>query len=50
VHPDPVVDPIGGRLSGRGVGRDDEGFVSGATQVLEYPDHGVANPVDVGEK
>jgi hypothetical protein len=50
VHPDTVVDTIGGRLAGRGVRRYDEGFVTGATQMLEHPDHGVADAVDLREK
>jgi hypothetical protein len=50
VHPDTVVDTIGGRLAARGVRRYDEGFVTGATEVLEHPDHGVADAVDVREK
>ena len=50
VHPDTVVDPIGGRLARRGVGRDDKGFMTGAAQVLEHPDHRVADAVDVREK
>ena len=44
------MDPIGGRLSRRRVGRNDKGFVTGAAQVLEYPDYRVADAVDVREK
>ena len=50
MHPDTVVDPIGGRVPGRGVRCDDESFMTGAAQVLEDPDHRVADPVDVREK
>jgi hypothetical protein len=39
VHPDTVVDPIGGRLSRRRVGRNDKGFVTDVAQVLKYPDY-----------
>jgi hypothetical protein len=50
VHPDTVVESIGGRLSGRAVRRYHEGFVTGAAQMLEHPDHGVADAVDLREK
>ena len=50
MHPDTVVDPIGRRLSRRRVGCYDKGFMTGAAQVLEYPDHRVADAVDVREK
>jgi hypothetical protein len=44
------MDSIGGGVSGRGVGRDDKGFMPGATQMLDYPDRRVADAVDVREK
>jgi hypothetical protein len=50
VHPDTVVDTIGGRLARWSVGCDDEGFVTGAAQMLEHSDHGIADAVDVREK
>ena len=50
VHPDTVIDPVGGGMPARGVRRDDEGFVTGAAQMLEHPDHRVADAVDVREK
>ncbi len=50
MHPDTVVDPIGGQLSRRRVGRNDKGFMTSAAQVLEYPDYRVADAVDVREK
>jgi hypothetical protein len=50
VHPDTVVESIGGRFAGRGVRRYDEGFVTGSAQMLEHPDHGVADAVDLREE
>lgn len=50
VHPDAVVNPIGGWLAGRGVRRDDESFVTGAAQMLEDPQHRVADAVDLREE
>ena len=44
------MDPVGGRLAARGVRRDDEGFVTGAAQMLDHPEHRVADAVDVREK
>ena len=40
-----------GRRFARGrVGGDDEGFVTGAAQMLEHPDHRVADAVDIREE
>jgi hypothetical protein len=50
MHSDTVVDTIGGRLTRRSVGCDDEGLVTGAPQMLDHPDHGIADAVDVREK
>ena len=50
VYSDTVVDPISRGLARRSVGCDDEGFVTGAAQVLEHPNHRVADAVDVREK
>ncbi|BBY04203.1 hypothetical protein MSEO_47020 [Mycobacterium seoulense] len=46
MHADSVVDAIRGGRTGRGVRGDDEGFVTGPAQVLEHPDHRVADTVD----
>jgi hypothetical protein len=50
VHPDTVIEAIRGGLSARRVRRYDEGFVTAAAQVLQHPDHRVADAVDVREK
>ncbi|SLC93266.1 Uncharacterised protein [Mycobacteroides abscessus subsp. massiliense] len=40
----------GGSLSARGVGRDDDGLVPGATKVLQHPQHRVGHSVDVRQE
>ncbi len=50
MHADPVVNAIRRGFPGRGVRGDDEGFVTGPAQVLEHPEHGVADTVDFGEE
>jgi hypothetical protein len=44
------MDAVRWRLAGRGVGCDDERFVAGSTEMLQHPDHRVADAVDVREK
>ena len=36
MHPDAVVDSLGRGFTGRGVGSDDQRFVAGSAQMLEY--------------
>ena len=50
MYPDTVVNSIRPRLTGRVVGRDDEGFVTGSTQMLEDTQHRVADAVDIREE
>ena len=50
MHPDTVTESIGGVLPARSIRRYDEGFVTGPAQVLQHPDHRVADAVDVREK
>lgn len=45
-----VVQAVGPQLTGRVVRGDDEGFVTGVTQVLENPNHRVADTVDLREE
>jgi len=39
MYSDAVVDSLGARFTRRVVGRDDESFVTGSTQMLEYSQH-----------
>ena len=50
MNPDAVVYPVGGVLAAWVVGGDDEGFVAGAAEVLEHPQHRVGDSVDVGQE
>jgi hypothetical protein len=50
MHPDTVIEAIRGFLAVRRIGRDDQRFMSGAAQMLEGSDDGVAHAVDVREK
>ncbi len=50
MYPDTVVNAIRPGLTGRVVGRDDEGFVTGSTQMLEDAQHRVADTVDIREE
>ncbi len=50
MYPDSVVNPIGRRLTVRGVRCDDQNFVSGSAQMLDYPQHRVGDAVDIREK
>jgi hypothetical protein len=50
VYSDTVIDAVRGRLAGWGIRCDNEGFVAGATKVLQRPDYRVADAVDVREK
>lgn len=46
MHANPVVDAIRRSHPGRGIGGDDEGFVTGPAQMLEDPEHRVADTID----
>jgi hypothetical protein len=50
MHSDTVVDAVRRWLAGRSVGCDHEGLVTGSTEMLQHPDHRVADAVDVREK
>ena len=50
MHSDAVVNSLGTRFTRWVVGRDYEGLVPGSTQMFEYPQHRVANTVDIGEE
>ena len=50
MHADAVVNPLRAGLAGRGVRSDDKRFVTGTTQMLEYPEHRIADTVDLGEE
>jgi len=45
-----VVDPVGGRLTVRGVRSDDERFVPSPAEMLEHPEYRVADSVDIREE
>lgn len=46
MHADSVVDAIRRHHTGRSVRGDDEGFVTGPAQMLEYPEHRVADTIN----
>jgi hypothetical protein len=50
MHPDAVVNPLGRRLTLRGIWGDDEDFVTGATEMLDHPKHRVRDAVDIREE
>ena len=50
MHPDAVMDSLRTRFTRRIVRCDDEGFVAGSTQMLENPDHRVADTIDLREE
>ena len=50
MHPDSVVDPLGGWLAAGRVGGDDEGFVTGSAEMLDHPKHRIADAVDIREE
>ena len=41
---------VGGRLTTGRIGRDHQGFMTGAAQMFEHPEHRVGDTVDVREK
>ena len=50
MHPDTVIDLIGGRFAVRRVRGDDENFVARTPEVLDHPKHRVGNAVDIREE
>src|SRR4051812_33329996 len=50
MHADAVMNPVGWRFTARGVGRDDQGLVTGAAEMLDHPKHRVGDAVDIREE
>ena len=50
MHPDAVVNSLCTGITRRVVGCDNEGFVTGSTQMVENLQHRVADTVDVREE
>jgi len=50
MHPDSVVNPLCGWLAARSIGGDNQDFVTGVTEVLDYPKHRVGDAVDIREE
>lgn len=50
MHPDSVVDPLGGCLARWRIGGDDECFVAGSAEMLDDPKHRIADAVDIREE
>lgn len=44
------MQPVGGRVSSRRVGGDDENLVAGAPEMLDDPQHRVGDTVDVRQE
>src|SRR6202158_1467435 len=50
MHPDSVVNPLCGWLAARSIGGDNQDFVTGVTEMLDYPKHRVGDAVDIREE
>jgi hypothetical protein len=50
VNPDAVVNLIGWGIAARAIGRDDEGLMTGAAEMLDHPKHRVGDAVDIREE